>query len=246
MSTSAHTRLPVAISALALLAIPLTACSGDDSSGDMATSSSSSSSSHTSGAAPTSPGDQAGATATTANAGVTATTTVSGADGGGDQAGGAGGGHGSGPNGDSAPPAPDHGGSAPVDPAAFQSGDGFFFLSPDSGAHCAIFGDGAAGNYSAGCQGEMPPPPELPDCVGGGAANVAVWLGADGAGGTECFTQGIFVSEPTSRGEQVLQPGQTLAARGYTCTASDSAVTCNSDASGRGFTASGAGVQLVG
>ena len=242
MSTSAHTRLPVAISALALLAIPLTACSGDDSSGDMATSSSS----HSSGAAPTSPGDQAGATATTANAGGTATTTVSGADGGGDQAGGAGGGHGSGPNGDSAPPAPDHGGSVPVDPAAFQSGDGFFFLSPDSGAHCAIFGDGAAGNYSAGCQGEMPPPPELPDCVGGGAANVAVWLGADGAGGTECFTQGIFVSEPTSRGEQVLQPGQTLAARGYTCTASDAAVTCNSDASGRGFTASGAGVQLVG
>ncbi|MBB0969575.1 hypothetical protein G6016_11510, partial [Dietzia aerolata] len=134
---------------------------------------------------------------------------------------------------------------APVDPAAFQSGDGYFFLSPDSGAHCAIFGDGAAGNYSAGCQGEMPPPPELPDCVGGGAANVAVWLGADGAGGTECVTQGIFVSEPTSRGEQVLQPGQTLAARGYTCTASDAAVTCNSDASGRGFTASGAGVQLV-
>lgn len=53
------------------------------------------------------------------------------------------------------------------------------------------------------------------------------------------------MSEPTSRGENILAAGQTISARGYTCTASDSDVTCRSDAAGRAFTASGAGVSLL-
>lgn len=129
---------------------------------------------------------------------------------------------------------------------AYLAGNGYYFLNPDGGAFCAIFGDGSSGNYSAGCQGEMPPPPELPDCVGGGTANAAVWLGVGGDAGLTCFNQGIFVGEPTSRGENFLMPGQSLSARGYTCTAADTAVTCRSDASGSAFTASGAGVSLLG
>lgn len=137
-----------------------------------------------------------------------------------------------------------HGGAGPVDAEDFRVGDGYYFLSPDGGAYCAILGDGSAGNYSAGCQSEFVPP-ELPECEGGPTGNGAVWLGAGGATGLECFNQGIFVSQPTSEGHNVLEPGRTIEVRGYTCSSSGSTVTCRSDAAGTEFTASGAILMLL-
>lgn len=137
-----------------------------------------------------------------------------------------------------------HGGAGPVDAEDFRVGDGYYFLSPDGGAYCAILGDGSAGNYSAGCQSEFVPP-ELPECEGGPTGNGAVWLGAGGATGLECFDQGIFVSQPTSEGHNVLEPGRTIEVRGYTCSSSGSTVTCRSDAAGTEFTASGSILMLL-
>ena len=137
-----------------------------------------------------------------------------------------------------------HGGAGPVDAEDFRVGDGYYFLSPDGGAYCAILGDGSAGNYSAGCQSEFVPP-ELPECEGGPTGNGAVWLGAGGATGLECFNQGIFVSQPTSEGHNVLEPGRTIEVRGYTCSSSGSTVTCRSDAAGTEFTASGSILMLL-
>lgn len=141
-------------------------------------------------------------------------------------------------------PTPTAGTPELVDPTAFAIGEGYYFLSPDGGAFCAIFGDGASGNYSAGCQSEVPPP-DLADCEGGPTAHGAVWLGAGGASGLACFNQGIFVSQPTSEGRNILASGQVLSVRGYTCTGPGAAVTCRSDAASTGFTASGAGVSLL-
>jgi len=131
-----------------------------------------------------------------------------------------------------------------VDAEDFRVGDGYYFLSPDGGAFCAILGDGSAGNYSAGCQSEFVPP-ELPDCAGNPTGHGAVWLGAGGASGLACFNQGIFVSQPTSEGRNVLEPGRTISVRGYTCSSSGQAVTCRSDAAGTGFTASGSVLMLL-
>lgn len=138
----------------------------------------------------------------------------------------------------------DHAGAGPVDAEDFRVGDGYYFLSPDGGAFCAILGDGSAGNYSAGCQSEFVPP-ELPDCAGNPTGHGAVWLGAGGASGLACFNQGIFVSQPTSEGRNVLEPGRTISVRGYTCSSSGQAVTCRSDAAGTGFTASGSVLMLL-
>ncbi|TSE00050.1 hypothetical protein FOS14_09545 [Skermania sp. ID1734] len=115
-----------------------------------------------------------------------------------------------------------------VDPREYQQGSSYFFKSPTGNIKCGIL---ANGEYRTGCQLDHV------DVVPGGTANC-------GAGAKEqvaavisgvrahlvCLSHSVFVG---ANGGRVLAYGQSITARGTTCTSTPAGVRC--EQSGHGF-----------
>ncbi|RDI26560.1 endonuclease/exonuclease/phosphatase family protein [Lentzea flaviverrucosa] len=109
----------------------------------------------------------------------------------------------------------------------------YFFTSADSTYLCAIVSDQAV------CQGRTNPvPPAPPTCAREGGPSWGNGLFVDATGKVDFVCAGGIMYAPTDRApdeRDVLRPGTSFTALGYTCGAERTGIRCRQDVSGHGF-----------
>lgn len=113
----------------------------------------------------------------------------------------------------------------------YAHNESYFFTSPDGRFQCGIVQ--LPTRTEAGCEGVTDPvPPQPNDCM----VNWGHGMRVVDAGEGEFLCSGGPVYLPAEGTGPVLPAGSTLSQLGYTCTTTDTDVTCTRDGSGHGFT----------
>ncbi|MEU5843720.1 hypothetical protein [Rhodococcus sp. NPDC047139] len=119
---------------------------------------------------------------------------------------------------------------APLGEVAYQRNESYYFSSPDGTYRCGIVR--LPSRTEAGCEGLTDPiPPRPEDCMVNWGQGIRVQDTGEGA--FVCSGGPVYLSPDGA--SPVLPPGSQLSQLGYTCSTSESDVTCTNDATGHGF-----------
>ena len=112
----------------------------------------------------------------------------------------------------------------------YERNESYYFTSPDGQFHCGIVK--LPTRTEAGCEGTTDPvPPRPDDCVVNWGNGIRV--ANEGEGAFMCSGGPVYLSDGDTA---VLPAGATLSKLGYSCTTTETDVTCVNDGTGHGFT----------